>query len=157
MQRQRPGSVIVSTRALMGLVALSGLTAVLAIVLRADLAQSWREGHPSATESVQPPAFVPVAVVLFIVFAALAGVLVAFFLDRHNWARLSLVALVVFMAVGALTGLQTDPPVVFAVLSWISVVIDAVLLAGLWHKDTGAYLRGVDVVGARSASSTPSA
>ena len=157
MSRQRPGSVTVATRALGGLVALSGLTALLTIFLRADLAQSWREGHPSATESVQPPAFVPVAVVLFIVFAALAWVLVAFFLDRHNWARLSLVALVVFMAVGAVTGLQTDPPAVFWVLSWVSVVVDVVLLVGLLHKDTSAYLRGDDVAGARSVSTTPSA
>lgn len=155
MRRQRPDSVTNAIRATLALVALTGVGAVLTVVFRDQLVRSWAEGHRTAREilaeggvaafdgsSVTPPAFVPVAVVLFIVFAALAWVLVVFLLDGHNWARLSLSALVVFMGFGTLAGLQAEPPLLFVVLAWVSVVLDAVLLVFLWHRDTGAYIRG---------------
>ncbi len=155
MSRQQPGSVTNAIRVLGGLVALSGLTALLTVVLRDELVRSWADGHATAREimargglealdksSITPPAFVPVAIVLFFVFAALAGVLVMFFRDGHNWARLSLSALVVFMGMASLAALRTGPPTPFLVLSAVSIVLDLALLVCLWHKDTTAYIQG---------------
>ncbi len=157
MGRQQPGSVTMAVRALLGLVALSGLTAVLTIVLHDRLVESWSSGHTSITDTVRPPAFIPVAIVLFLVLAGLIGVLVVFFLERHNWARLSLAGLVVFMAVGALTGLRIDPPLPFVILVWVSVALSVVLLVTLWHKDTNAYLRGADLAARPGSSDATSA
>lgn len=158
MSRQQPGSVTSATRLLWGLVALSGLTALLTAIMRDELVRVWASGHPDATGSVEPPQFVPVAIVLFVVFAALAGVLVVFFRDGHSWARLSLSGLVVFMALGTLAGLRTEPPMLFLVLSWVSVVLDLALLVCLWHKDTSTYIRGAWLASHpdRADSSSPS-
>lgn len=159
MSRQQPGSVTNAIRALLGLIALSGLTAVLTFVLRDDLVRSWADGNEAAREvieqggltaldesSIHVPAFVPVAVVLFVVFAMLAGVLIMFFRDGHSWARLSLSALVVFTALGSLAGLRIDPPPAFLVLSALSIVQALLVLVFLWHKDTSAFIRGAWLV-----------
>jgi hypothetical protein len=155
MSRQQPGSVTNAIRLLMGLVALSGLTVLLTILLRDDLVRSWADGNEAAREilqqggldaldqsSIHVPAFVPVAVVMFVVFALLVGVLVMFFRDGHDWARLSLGALVLFTAVGWLAWLRTGPPAPFVVISVLSIVLDLVLLVFLWHRDTSAFIRG---------------
>ena len=141
MSRRQPRSLTNAIRAVWGLVALSGLTALLTVVLRDELISRWEAGRPDVG-SVQPPEFVPVAIVLFIVFAALAGVLVMFVRDGHGWARLSLSVLVVFMGVATLAGLRTDPPVLFLVLALVFLVLDAVLLFFLWQRDTSTYIRG---------------
>ena len=142
MSRQLPGSVTRATWVLLGLVALSALTAVLTVVMRDDLVRSWADGRVD-TGTVRPPEFVPVAIVLFFVFAALAGVLIAFLRGGHNWARLSLTGLVAFMGLATLAGLRTNPPVLFLGLSVVSVALDLALLFFLWHRDTNAYIRGV--------------
>jgi len=142
MSRQRPRSVSGATWVLGGLVALSGLTALLTILLRGSLVDSWASGHPDETGSVQPPAFVPGAIVLFVVFALLAGVLLMFFRSGHAWARLALTALAVLMAVASLAGLRTGPPPLFYVLSVVSAVLDLALLFFLWHRDTSSFMRG---------------
>lgn len=155
MRRQRPDSLTNAIRTVVSLVLLTGLGAVLTAVFRDRLVRSWAEGHRTAREmlaeggigafdgsSVTPPAFVPVAIVLFIVFAALTGVLVVFLIEGHNWARLSLSALVLFLGFGTLAGMQSGPPLLFVVLAWISLVLDAVLLFFLWRRDTSAYMHG---------------
>jgi len=141
MSRHQPRSLTTAIRVVWGLVALSGLTALLTVVRREELVRRWEAGRQDIG-SVQPPEFVPVAIVLFIVFAALAAVLVMFVRDGHSWARLSLTVLVVFMAVSTLAGLRTEPPVLFLVLSLLALVLDAVLLVFLWHRDTSTYIRG---------------
>lgn len=141
MSRHQPRSLTSAIRVVWGLVALYGLTALLTVVLHDELISRWESGRPDIG-TVQPPEFVPVAIVLFIVFAALAGVLVMFVRDGHGWARLALSVLVLFMAVATLAGLRTDPPVLFLVLALASVVLDALLLFFLWRRDTGTYIRG---------------
>ena len=141
MSRHQPRSLTVAIRVVWGLVALSGLTALLTVVRRDELISRWAAGRQDVS-SVQPPEFVPVAIVLFIVFAALAAVLVMFVRDGHSWARLSLTVLVVFMAVSTLAGLRTDPPMLFLALSLVALVLDVVLLVFLWHRDTSTYIRG---------------
>jgi len=159
MSRQLPGSVTRATWVLLGLVALSALTAVLTVVMRDDLVRSWADGRVD-TGTVRPPEFVPVAIVLFFVFAALAGVLIAFLRGGHNWARLSLTGLVAFMGLATLAGLRTNPPVLFLALSVVSVALDLALLFFVWHRDTNAYIRGVWLASHRDRSdrsaSTPS-
>jgi hypothetical protein len=158
MSRHQPRSLTNAIRVVWSLVALSALTALLTVLLRAELVSRWEAGRPDVG-TVQPPEFVPVAIVLFIVFAALAGVLVMFVRDGHSWARFSLSALVVFMAVATLAGLRTDPPVLFLVLALVAVVLDAALLYFLWHRDTSTYIRGAWLAshGGPADSSSPGA
>jgi hypothetical protein len=141
MSRHQPRSLTNAIRVVWGLVALNGLTALLTVVLHDELISRWESGRQDIG-TVQPPEFVPVAIVLFIVFAALAGVLVMFVRDGHGWARLALSVLVLFTAVATLAGLRTDPPVLFLVLALASVVLDALLLFFLWRRDTSTYIRG---------------
>jgi hypothetical protein len=140
-----------------GLVLLGLLTTVLTVVLRDDLLRSWAEGRPDlrrvlATQGLQaikdgavrPPAFVPVAAVLFVVVSLLIWMLLVFFSNGYNWARLSLTALLFFAAVTTVAGIRTDPPAVFVVLSVASVVIGVVAVAYLWHPDTNRFISGKD-------------
>lgn len=140
MSRQQPRSVSGATWVVGGLVVLSGLTALLTVLMRDDLVRAWAAGHPDES-GVKPPSFVPVAIVLFVVFALLAGVLAVFLRSGHNWARLSLTALVGFMAVATLAGLRTGPPTAFLLVSVVAVVLDVALLFFLWHRDTSTYIR----------------
>lgn len=152
---ERPVSVTRATQVLTALVLVSGVTAVLAVFLRDDLIRSWAEGHRTAREivrqggvealeqsTINPPAFVPVAVVLFVVFAALAWVLIIFIRAGHEWARLTLAGSLVLMAIATGGGMRTSPPTIFVVMAWLSIALEAVLLYFLAHRDTTAYIRG---------------
>ena len=150
MSQQRPGSVMAAIWLLVGLVALSGVTAVLSVVFKDELIDAWATSE-SASSSVEPPSFVPVAFTLFIVLALLAGVLVMFFRDGLNWARLALTALVVLMAVATLAGLRVHPPALFLALSVAAIIVDVGVVAFLWHKDTRAFCAD-PVVGADTRS-----
>jgi hypothetical protein len=123
-----------------GLVALSGLTALLTVVLRDELISRWEAGRQDIG-SVQPPEFVPVAIVLFVVFSALAGVLVMFVRDGHGWARLSLS---VWWCSGGrhAAGLRTDPPVLFLVLALVSSRGGRGPALLPVQRDTSTYIRG---------------
>jgi hypothetical protein len=155
MSGQQPASVTWASRALAAVVALGLLTTVLIVVLRDELIRSWAEGRRDLrrvlnTEGldgvkngeVHVPAFVPVAVVLFVVVALLIWVLAAFLRSGYNWARISLTLTLVFLAVGTIGALRTGAPTVFMVLSVASFPLEAVAIYFLWHKDTSAYLRG---------------
>jgi hypothetical protein len=159
MSRQQPGSVTNAIRVLVGLVVLSGLTALLTVVFRDELVRTWAEGNKTeiATSSLSPPAFVPVAIVLFVVFACLAGVLIMFFRDGHNWARISLSGLVLFTALASLAGLRTSPPPLFLVLSALTILLDLLLLVFLWHRDSSTYLRGAWLASHAEISEAPEA
>ena len=139
MSPQRPASVTGAIWLLLGLVAWSGVTALLTAVFRDELVDAWAAGRADAG-AVEPPAFVPVAVVLFVVFALLVLVLLVFLRDGHRWARGSLTAVEVLMAVATLAGLRTDPPALFLALSLVSLVLDVAAVIFLWHRDTTAYV-----------------
>lgn len=142
MSRQQPRSVSGAIWVLAGMVVLSGLTALLTVVYRDRLVRSWQAGHPDVSGALQPPAFVPVAIVLFCVFAMLAGVLVSFLRSGHAWARLALSGLGIFMAIVSLAGLRSHPPTLFLVLPVVWVPLDLALLVCLWLPATGAYVNG---------------
>ena len=139
MGRQRPGSVTRAIRAQLALLGVAGLTTLLTIVQRDELVRSWAARHPTG---IDPPAYVPVAVVLFVTFALLAGVLMVFFRGGHGSARVSLTVLAGFFLFAMFAVLRLDPPFLFVVLAIVAAVLDVVLLYFLWHKDTSEFLRG---------------
>lgn len=152
-RRQLPGSLRMTLWLLTGVVVVSGLTTVLTWVLEEDLVRSWAErnetareillegGYDSLRDNPIVPAFVPLAIVSFIVFVLFAVVLAAFLVDGHGWARPVLSLTVLFVALVAVLSLGRHLPVLFVVLSWLSLALQAALLVCLWHKDTTAYLR----------------
>jgi len=153
MRRQLPGSLVMALRLLVGIVLVSGLTAVLTWVQEDDLVLAWGQRNPAAREVLAEggfdalrespivPSFTPVAIVSFVVFLLFALVLAAFLVDGHGWARPVLTLTVLFAAMVAVLSLGRHLPTLFVVLSWISLALHAALLFFLWHKDTTAYLR----------------
>ena len=154
-----PAAVKRATWLLWALVLLGLVTTVLTVVLRDELIRSWAEGRPDIRPllesqgleavkdgAVQPPAFVPVAIVLFVVVALLIWVLLAFFRNGYNWARISLAALLVSVAIGTVAALRAGPPTTFVVLSFVSFVVELAALAYLWHPQTNQYFRGTWIV-----------
>lgn len=139
MSEERPGSVRAVIWLLGGLIALTGLTAMLTIVFKDELVDDWASGRVDAA-SVAPPAFVPVAVTMFVVVASLAVVLLVFFLKRFPWARPVLTALMVVLAIALFTTLRSGPPVLFLVLTTLALAFVVGVLACVWHRDTTAFL-----------------
>jgi hypothetical protein len=155
MDRQLPGSMVNALRVLAAIVLVSGTTALLTWVQSDQVILSWSEGNSSAQDILAEggidalrgspivPSFVPLAVVSFVVFAALAAVLAAFLIAGQGWARLVLSATVVFGVLVAAVGLRNSLPTMFTALSVLTVVLSAALLFFLWHRETTAYLRDV--------------
>ena len=139
MGRQRPGSVTNAIRAQLALIGVAGLSTLLTIVQRDELVRTWTARHPTG---IDPPEFVPVAVVLFVTFGLLAAVLLVFFRAGHGSARMALTVLAGFVLLSMVAVLRLDPPVIFSVLAVLSVLLDLVLLFFLWRKDTSEFLRG---------------
>jgi hypothetical protein len=139
-QDQPPNTVVRAVRLLWGLVGVGLVVTILVVVFWDQLVDAWSAGHPPSS-SIKQPEFVPVVIVSYVVFAGLILSLIPFLRGGHNWARHSLAATVVFIAISTLAGLRTDPPPVFVVCAIVSLVYNAVLLFLLWHRDTTAYVR----------------
>ncbi|HEY0950396.1 hypothetical protein [Nocardioides sp.] len=148
MNPQRPVSVVGAIWVLVALVAFSGVTALLTLVFHDELDASWAADR-SDLGTVEPPAFAPVAITLFVVVALLVLVLLVFLGQGHNWARVLLSALVILMAIATLASLRADPPVLFIVLSIVTLSLDLVAAGLLWHPDTRAYTRAEPVPAGR--------
>lgn len=140
MRGRRPASVVLAIWLLAAMIVLGGITALLTVVLEDELIAQWAEGRVDVG-AVQPPSLVPVAIVMFVVIAVLAGVLVEFFREGYQWARVVLTFLVATMALATLAGLRVGPPLLFVVLTVAALVLDVAVLACLWHPDTTAYVR----------------
>ena len=150
----QPAAVKRAIWLLWALVLLGLVTTVLTVVLRDALIRSWAEGRPDIRPlleseglqavkdgAVQPPAFVPVAVVLFVVVALLIWVLMVFFRNGYGWARVSLTALLVLVAIATVASMRSGPPTTFLVLAFVSFVVELAAVAYLWHPQTSEYLR----------------
>ncbi|MEV7428815.1 hypothetical protein AB0N29_04285 [Nocardioides sp. NPDC092400] len=137
----QPTSVRRAVQLLLVLLGLAVLVAVLTVVLRDDLLDSWSAGHPVDAD-IEQPAFVPVAVVLLIVFVGLVATLVPFLRGGANWARHSLALVVLMAAIATLAGLRTEPPLPFVLAAVVSIVVDAALLYLLWSPETSRFVRG---------------
>lgn len=154
MEREVPGSVTRSIWLLWAVVAWSGLTALLTFIFGDDLILTWAEGNQAAqavldegglealkASSINIPGFTQLAVVLFVVFAAMAVVLVAFLRGGHSWARWAITASVVFVVFATAVAVSREVPGLFVALSVGAFVLSVALLVFLWHKDTTAYLK----------------
>ena len=153
----RPSSVTRAIRMHWMLVLLGLVVVVLTVVLNDELIRTWAEGRSDLRRvletqglqaikdgAVRPPAFVAPAITLFVVVGLLMWMLLVFFANGNNWARLCLTALLFFAAVTTVAGIRTDPPEVFVVLSVASMVIEVVAVAYLWHPDTNRFMRSID-------------
>ncbi|MFN8194977.1 MAG: hypothetical protein U0R80_11920 [Nocardioidaceae bacterium] len=151
---EMPASVTRAIWLLRVVVVWAGLTALLTWVFSDQLIRAWAAGNETARvildergleglkeSSINIPAFAPVAIVLFVVFAAMAGVLVVFFRAGHGWARMAMTLMVVFMGFSTVAGLRRDPPGFFIALSVIGLLLSLSLLVLLWHRDTSRYLK----------------
>jgi hypothetical protein len=155
MSAEQPGSLTRAQQLLAALVALGAVITVLIVVLQDQLIRSWAEGrkdtrrvlHTRGLDAVKSgevhvPQFIPVALTLFVVVALLIWVLAAFLRGGYGWARVALTLTLFFLAVGTIGGLRTGAPATFTILAVASFPIEAAAAYFLWHKDTGAYLRG---------------
>jgi len=155
MSWHHPASLTWARRLLVALVALGAVVTVLIVVLRDQLIRTWAQGRPDTRKvlrtqgldavkngEVHVPAFIPVALTLFVVVALLIWVLSAFLRGGYGWARVALTVTLFFLAVGTVAGLSTGAPTTFMLLSLVSFPIEAAAAYFLWHRDTGAYLNG---------------
>jgi hypothetical protein len=143
MTPERPAAVTGATWLAIAAVAMTGLTALMTVVFKDELVRAWAADR-SDLGSVEPPAFVPVAVTMFVVVAALAVVLISFFREGHNWARIALSAVMVLVGIATFAILRTNPPALFLAVAVVSLVIDLAAVVALWHKDTRTFCGRVD-------------
>lgn len=142
MGRQLPASVTWAIRVQVVLVLVSGVITALTAVRRDVLVAAW---NARQVADIEAPAFVPVAVVLFVTFALLVAVLTAFFRDGHPAARVSLAGLALFFLFTMFVLVQQRPPVEFVVAAVVAGLLDLVLLFFLFHRDTHAWVRGAEL------------
>src|SRR5690242_6659062 len=140
MSPQRPAMVTGATWLAVAAVAMTGVTALMTVVFKHELVDAWAADRSDAG-AVEPPAFVPVAITMFVVVALLSMVLISFFRDGHDWARVLLSAVVVLIGIATFAILRTNPPVLFLAVAVVSVVVDLAAVVALWHRDTRAFCR----------------
>ena len=138
MSPQRPTAVTTSMWLVVGVLVLTGVSALLTLPFQDELLAAWRAGRPD-TSSVEKPAFVPVALVMYVVVALLIGTLLMFFREGHNWARRIILALMLLIVVGMIAVLRTGPPNLFVVLCGLGILIPLTTVGFLMHKDTRAW------------------
>lgn len=152
---RQPASLMAMTWTLRLLYLVGLVTVALTWLGEDDLVRSWAEGRAAVRRTLEtggldavrsgdiaPPAFVPVAVVMFVVVASLLWVLAAFVRIGYGWARTTTTATVLFLVVATVAGLLTEPPVLFVALAAASFLLELVVLAALWHRDTSAWIAG---------------
>ncbi len=149
MGRQRPTSVTNALRAQWALVGLGAVGTLVTVLMRDDLLADWaqsRGGLDAVEQSgIATPAFVPVAVVTFIVYALLAWVLAVLFREGHAWARWSLLLLAGGLLFAAFVTYRAGPPGAFVLLAALAVLLDLVLVWFLVQRGSGAWVRGAEL------------
>lgn len=149
-----PPSVRLAIRSSWGLVGLVVVTIVLMALMRDAVLGSWARRHPLAREAfasggrtgleraqITPPGFLAVGITMLVVAAMLVWVLTAFLREGYRWAQLGLTALALAAVLASvILGLRLHPPVVFIVLAVVSLMLEAVWIFFLWHRDTLRYL-----------------
>ena len=138
MTQQRPAVVTGAIWLAIAAVAMTGLTALMTVVFKDELVRAWAADR-SDSGAVEPPAFVPVAITMFVVVACLAVVLFSFYGEGHNWARILLSAVVVLIGIATFAILRTNPPALFLAVAIVSVLVDLAAVVALWHKDSRAF------------------
>jgi hypothetical protein len=152
--RQLPPSVRLAIRSSWGLVGLVVVTIVLMALMRDAVLGSWASRHPLAREAfanggragleraqITPPGFLAVGITMLVVATMLVWVLTAFLREGHRWAQLGLTGLALAAVLASvILGLRLHPPTVFVVVAVVSLVLEAVWIVFLWHRDTLRYL-----------------
>lgn len=142
MGRQLPASVTWAVRVQVALVLMSGVITVLTVVRRDELVAAW---DARQVADIEAPAFVPVAIVLFVTFALLAAVLTVFFREGNPAGQVSLAGLALFFLFTMFVLVRQGPPVEFVVAAVAAGLLDLVLLFFLFHRDTHAFVRGAEL------------
>lgn len=146
MGRQRPRSVTNALRAQVALVVVSAIGTGVAVLMREALLENWadvRGGLDAVEQSgIAPPAFVPVVLVTFVVYAALAWVIAVLFREGHRWARWSLLSLAASFLFAIYVIYRADPPPPFLVVGVVAVLLDLALVWFLLQRDSGEWVQG---------------
>jgi O-antigen/teichoic acid export membrane protein len=121
-----------------GAVGLAGLATLFTIVFKDELVDDWAADRTDVA-SVTPPAFVPVAVTMFFTVAMLTFVVLAFFRQGYEWARILLSLIALVLALATLAVLQPSPPTLFLVVAIVSLIVDVAAVLALWHKDSRVF------------------
>lgn len=149
MGRQRPTSVSNALRMQWALVAVGVVGTTLTLLMRESLLETWAasRGGLDAVEQngIATPAFGPVAVVTFIVYALLAWVLAVLFREGHRWARWSLLTMAASFLFAAYVVFRADPPPAFLVVGVVAAALDVALIWFLLQRDSGAWVRAVEL------------
>jgi hypothetical protein len=156
MSPQRPAVVTGAVWLSVGVIAAAGLTALMTLVFKDELVDAWAADRTDAG-AVEPPAFVPVAITMFVVVALLAVVLISFFGKGYNWARVVLSAVVVLVGVATLAILRTNPPALFLAVAIVSLLVDVAAVGALWHPETLAFCRRTPADPSAGSSAGPAA
>lgn len=121
-------------------IGMAGLATLVTLLFKDELVDNWASERPDVS-TLSPPAYVPVAVTMFFVVAMLTFVVLAFFRQGYEWARVLLTFTAVMLAAATLAVLRTGPPTLFLVVAIVSLVVDLAAIAALWHKDTRDFCR----------------
>lgn len=154
MDQQLPRTITLSVRTVIAVALAATVITVLTFVQSDAVLIAWAQGNVSATDalarggvdalresSLYLPKFGQLAVVSLIWFVMLVWVLCHCLVGGHAWARIVLTATGLVGVLVAAVSLANHLPTSFAVASGAMLLLDAVLIALLWHKDTTAYLR----------------
>lgn len=149
MGLQRPTSVANALRVQWALVAVSAIATLVTVLLRDTLLENWARSHGGldAVEQsgIATPAFVPVALVTFVVYASLAWVIAVLFRGGHRWARWSLLLLALGFLFVVNVIYRTDPPTALLVVGAPAAVLDVALIWFLLQRESGEWVRGAEL------------
>ncbi len=149
MGRQRPTSVTNALRMQWALVAVSAIGTGVTVLMRDALLENWaaaRGGLDAVEQSgIATPAFVPVALVTFLVYASLAWVIAVLFGGGHRWARWSLLSLAAGFLFAVYVISRADPPAALLVVGVVAALLDLALIWFLAQRDSGEWVRAAEL------------
>ncbi len=138
---QRPASVSRALALIWALVAVILVMTVLAVLFSDDLvAATGMGGARNVDDTRVSPSFEPVVVTMVVCFVITVLVFMSFLKGGHSWARHCLAAVMVLAAISTLAALRTGPPVLFVAGAVVMLLLEAALVAYLYHPDTGRYV-----------------
>lgn len=149
-----PPSIARSVQVVYALVALSLLNLALTIVFKDSLIESWagsgeglyselldEGGTQRIGELGVAPAFVPIAVISFILFGVIFLFLALMLQRGAGWARIVLTILSVLALLSVPIGFLQSRPILFTVISLLTAALYLVLLFFMWRRPSTDYIK----------------